>query len=217
MDLVDHKNKKRRQDNNVTQKKNKLGKYYLLCLSIVIIVVLVCYFNALKVDFSSYSKYLRKLNASILNDSLLALQNANTIGNLPDVVLNTTNDNLNNMANCKDKLKHMGSYTEDKETLKNYSNLCKTSCGGAGELLLIKNNEDYVFNNEFVNPGVYCTVQPHPCNMNTGYVIASINSVVCRSKYPRLFGGPSASTTVACNDEHYPSTGSVLWDASNNR
>lgn len=198
------------------QLKPQIGKYYLLGLSIIIISILIIYFCSLKVDTKQYVSYLLTLKASAMNDSLMKLKNANTISNLPEVSLITNNNDLSNLINCKNKITYLGSNTDNETMLKTYRNMCKTTCGGAGELLMVENKNDYVYNNKFVDPGVYCTVEPSPCNLNTGYVISSINSVVCRSKYPRLFGGPTASTIIACNDEMNPSTGSVLWDYANN-
>ncbi len=199
-----------------TDLKPKLGKYYILILSIIIIVVLIAYFCILKVDTREYVKYVLNLKASVLNDSLLKLKNANTIANLPDIALSTNNNDINDLVNCKNKLTYLGPYTENEDALKSYTGMCKTTCGGAGELLMLEHDDEYVFNNTFMGSGIYCTVEPAPCNLNTGYVVGSVNSVVCKSKYPRLFGGPTASTIIACNDEKYPSTGSVLWDYANN-
>ncbi|QBB28614.1 Pif-2 [Homarus gammarus nudivirus] len=194
--------------------KPKLGKYYLLILSIIIIVILLLYFVLLKVDPAEYTKYLVKLNSTAMNRKLLALNNANTIYNLPNITLQTNNTDLDNLIDCKNTLKYLGPYVED--ALKTYDNLCKSSCGGSGELLVVKTDRDYVYDNEFVKVGVYCTVDPKPCNLNTGYVAATINSNMCLSRYPRMFGGATAASIIACSDEKNPSTGSVLWDYANN-
>lgn len=170
----------------------------------------------LKVNPDLYFKYLLELKASVLNENLLQLQNANTIYNLPDVVVSTNNEDLESLINCKNVLKYLGPPTTDQNLLKNYTTQCKNTCGGAGDLLFVENENDYVYDNKFVTVGVYCTVEPISCNHNTGYVIATINSQVCKSKYPRLFGGKSASEIIACNDEQYPNTGSTLWDFANN-
>nr|WOZ57601.1 PIF-2 [Menippe mercenaria nudivirus] len=197
-------------------KKAQFGKYFILGLSIIIIVVLVLYFCVLKINTKEYFSYILKLKTTALNDGLLKLMNANTISNLPEISLAGTNDATDTLITCKNKLTHLGPFTTDELTLKQYLGRCKTKCGGAGDLLLVEHDTDYIYNNKFVSPGVYCTVEPPFCNTNTGYVVASINSVVCRSKYPRLFGGINATNIVACNDEKYPSTGSELWDYANN-
>ncbi|UOT91773.1 PIF-2 [Aratus pisonii nudivirus] len=191
-----------------------IGKFYLLILSIIIIIILILYFVMLKVDPKEYFSYLSQLKADVLNDKLMQLNNANTIYNLPNLTFQT--NDLNELAECKNKLKYLGPYSTDSNVLSNYLTLCKNNCGGAGELLSIENDKDYVYNGEFVKEGVYCTVEPQPCNLNTGYVVATVNSTICKSKYPRMFGGISASNIIACNDENHPSTGSLLWDYANN-
>lgn len=202
--------------NNNEELKPKLGKYYLLSLSIIILVIFIIYFCVLKVNPKEYVKYILDMKADVMNEKLMQLKNANTIYNLPEVVLQSNNANISNLIDCKNKLQYLGLYTTDTVKLNNYRNMCKTTCGGSGELLLVETNNDYVYENEFVESGIYCTVEPPICNLNTGYVVATVNSATCVSKYPRLFGGPTASNIIACNDEFHPGTGSVLWDYANN-
>lgn len=196
--------------------KPKLGKYYLLSLSIIIIIIIVIYFATLKVNPQEYFDYILNLKSDVINDSLMKLNNANTIGNLPDLMVQTNNTGVTSQINCKNKIKYLGAYTTDTNTIKNYQSICKNTCGGSGELLFVEKQGDYAYNNEFIESGIYCTVEPPNCNLNTGYVVATINSATCISKYPKLFGGPIAATIIACNDEFYPGTGSILWDYANN-
>ncbi|UVX94868.1 PIF-2 [Callinectes sapidus nudivirus] len=196
--------------------KPKLGRVYLLFFSILIIIILIVYFVTLKVDPTEYFNYLLDSKLSAMNEKLMQLKNANTIYNLPEVSLQTNNENIENLINCKNTIKLMGPYTEDENTLKKYRNICKNTCGGSGQLIMVENLYDYVYDKEFVNPGVYCSVDPIPCNHNTGYVVATVNGTTCNSKYPRMFGGVSATDVIACNNEKNPSTGSILWDYANN-
>jgi hypothetical protein len=95
----------------------------------------------------------------------------------------------------------------------NYTSLCANTCGGAGRLVTIESDQDeYYVNGTKLGIGVWCTVRPLPCNLKTGYVVASINSYVCRPKYPNMFGGPTATNILACNNDVYGATGSQLWD-----
>ncbi len=202
---------KERKENEL---RPKLGKYYLLVLSVIIMLILIIYFVILKVDPTKYLTYLRNLHADSQNKTLMDLNNANTVSNLPNITLQTNNSDIDNLTNCKNNLKYLGPIDETK--FESYRSVCKLSCGGSGELLIIEGPKDYIINNVFVNPGVYCTVDPPPCNTNTGYIIATANSTTCRSKYPRMFGGPNATDIVACNNQKHPSTGSILWDYANN-
>lgn len=193
-----------------------LGKIFLLGLSIIIIVILLIYFTTLKVNLKDYINYVLNLKSTIMNEKLIGLTNANTIYNLPNLIIKTNNPDIERLLDCKGKLKFMGNYTEDDAKLKNYRDVCKHTCGGSASLLLVENDKDYVYENKFVEPGVYCTVGQKECNTNTGYVVATVNSTTCISKYPRMFGGPKASTIIACSDSLHPSTGSILWDYANN-
>ncbi|UHB41732.1 PIF-2 [Macrobrachium rosenbergii nudivirus] len=195
-------------------KKHTIGKYYFLVLSIIIIVVLVSYFAILKINPEVYEKYLTKLRVDVVNDKIMNLKNANTIANLPNIILKTDNEQIDALVDCKNKLKYLGPIDENK--MDNYLNLCKNKCGGAGNLQVVENDNDFVYDNKFVKKGVYCTVDPVNCNHNTGYVVATVNSVTCRTKYPNMFGGETATAITACNNEKYPSTGSILWDYANN-
>ena len=71
---------------------------------------------------------------------------------------------------------------------------------------------EYYSNGVKLTEGSWCVIDSVPCNTKTGYVVATVNSTLCKSKYPNMFGGPSATTVVACNNEYYPATGSILWD-----
>ena len=206
--------KEKTEEEKKDEIKPVLGKFYLLALSVIILIVFILQFVVLKVDPVEYTKYLLDLKTSTANEPLMQLNNANTITNLPNVVLQTGDENLSQLTDCKGKLKYLGEVNSDN--LETYRDACKLSCGGSGELLIIEKENDYIFDNVYVKPGVYCTIKPTPCNFNTGYAVATVNSVTCKSKYPRMFGGTNATDIVACNDEKYPSTGSVLWDYLNN-
>ncbi|CAI6372849.1 unnamed protein product [Macrosiphum euphorbiae] len=40
----------------------------------------------------------------------------------------------------------------------------------------------------------------------------TVNSVICRAKFPKLFGGPTGNLVVACNDTRINNPLNVLWD-----
>lgn len=193
---------------------DKIGSTYLLVMSIIICFILIFYFATLKIDLSSYLSYVAKLTADSTNSVLVDLLNANTLGNLPNVTIESNNNDINNLINCKEKIQYIGEIDESK--MSNYRDNCKNKCGAAGELLIIEPGQEYIENDVILESGVYCSLAPVKCNLETGYVLATVNSKTCRTKYPSLFGGDTASTIVACNNEKYPSTGSILWDYLNN-
>lgn len=179
--------------------------------SIVLIFIIIFYFSLFDIDVSKYTEYVLKLQTDIYNKPLVQLLMGNTLINLPNVVIETNNDYINNLQDCKKKAIYMG-----PDNGSDYLNKCKFACGGVGSLYTIETDDEYYQEGALLEPGIYCILNPPQCNLNTSFVISTVNSTVCRSKYPNMFGGETGGIITACNDEKYPATGSVLWDYANN-
>ncbi|QLI62369.1 PIF-2 [Dikerogammarus haemobaphes nudivirus] len=192
-------------------KSNTLGWWYMVVLSLIIIFIIIFYFSLFNIDISEYSKYVLNLKSDVYNKPLLELLTGNTLVNLPNVIINTDTEYINNLQKCKNGAIYLG---PDNGT--DYSYLCKSSCGGVGELMTLGDSDEYYQDGEKLDSGVYCILNPPKCNMNTSYVVATVNSTICKSKYPNMFGGPTGGEIIACNNEKYPATGSELWDYANN-
>lgn len=188
-----------------------LGGWYLVVMSLVIIFVIIFYFSLFKIDITAYKKYVIDLTSTAQNEPLLNLLTGNTLTNLPNIEIVTDNEYINALQECKAKATLMG---PDDGT--DYTAECKYKCGGAGELMVVGENDEYYETDSRLEPGIYCVLDPPVCNTNTSYVLATANSTACKSKYPNMFGGLNGNEIVACNDEKYPATGSSLWDFSNN-
>ncbi len=182
-------------------------KLVILGLSILIIFVLVFYFAYLRVDTSDYFKYLTRTMQELSNQKLANLLNANSLLNLPVVKYTTNNLEIDHMQKCQEGPVYLGPNTSI-----DYTQMCFNTCGSGGSVVLVDDVAQYFFNNVQLNKGAWCVIKNANCNMRTGYVTAGINQAVCRTKYPNMFGGSEASTIVACNNEFYPDTQSVLWD-----
>uniref|UniRef100_A0AAU8GEY1 PIF-2 n=1 Tax=Faxonius propinquus nudivirus TaxID=3139431 RepID=A0AAU8GEY1_9VIRU len=192
--------------------RSKIGSLYLIIISITIIFILIYYFASLNIDTSAYFKYLKETNIDFLNKSLIELKNANALVNLPNINIITNNSEVDNIQQCKDGPIFLGETNSNK----NYENICKNSCGYNASVVYITNEVEYYSNDQKLTEGVWCILNNIECNPKTGYVISTINSKLCKSKYPRMFGGEAAMDIIACNNELYPATGSVLWDTANN-
>ncbi|UBZ25493.1 PIF-2 [Crangon crangon nudivirus] len=196
--------------------KSKLGSLYLLVLSLVVCAIILYSFTFLKVDVSEYTKYVQETTTEFLNQDIVNLTMANTLSNLPHINIVTNNSDIEQLQLCKDNILYMGPVVDNEEVYSKYRATCKFQCGAQGDLISVTKDQEFYYNNKAIAEGVWCALAPQPCNMNTGYVQATVNSTVCRTKYPALFGGPVASNIIACNDENYIATGSVLWDYANN-
>lgn len=191
----------------------KFGDLYLMFFSILICFLILYFFTLLKVDTKAYAKYLLKSEEILNNAALAALVNANTLSNLPNINIDTNNDDVAEMIKCKDSAILMDKTIDPN---KNYTQLCKNKCGANGSVVLLQKGQEYFFNNVALAEGAWCVLNSIPCNLNTGYVVATVNSNICKSKYPSMFGGADAGTIIACNNEKYPATSSKLWDYANN-
>lgn len=183
------------------------GQLYLIALTVIVLIFLVYYFFVLNVDTRSYFQYLYKLNVDVVNENLMKLLNANSIVNLPNINIITNNPEIDDMQKCKQGAIFMGT-----DPSYDYTSNCFNTCGSSGKVIHVDSDTERYSNGEKLKPGYWCVINDVYCNFNTGYVIATINSVTCRSKYPHMFGGEAADRIVACRNEFSPSNGSQLWD-----
>lgn len=136
------------------------------------------------------------------------LLNGSGINNIPGLKLVTPNKALALANECADGPVYYGSEeVSDADCVR----LCSNSSAQA--LYVPPGTSDYVFDSKVLRAGTHCRIGERPdCNLRTSYVIMTINSVVCRSKFPRLVGGATGTTIVACNDQYIHDPQNVLWD-----
>lgn len=80
-------------------------------------------------------------------------------------------------------------------------------------LYVFRNNANNVYSeNKKLTNGIYCSLGPRPnSNPRTTTTMMTINSVVCRSKYPNLFGGTNVNHIAACkNSDPFCGTASSM-------
>lgn len=183
----------------------------------IISIVCLIYFLVIKVDNTVYFDYVNKYNLYLKNAKLARLLNADSLGNLPNVYINSTNVEIEKAKNCTTEPVYLGPTDQGSED--SYLKRCIDVCGSLGHVVHINEEMEYYQNSKKLQPGSYCMIESEStkCNLNTGYVVATgLGSVVCKSKYPNMFGGSDASQIIACSDERHPASGGVLWDNYNN-
>jgi hypothetical protein len=90
-------------------------------------------------------------------------------------------------------------------------------CGTNASTFYVGDRDEIFSNGQRLQPGMYCTLNVPNCNLNTTYAVATANSVACRSKFPRMFGGAEGNQVIACNNAIYNNPANTLWDNLLNR
>ncbi|XP_053206211.1 uncharacterized protein LOC128390506 [Panonychus citri] len=88
-------------------------------------------------------------------------------------------------------------------------------------LINVGPEEDVFYENEKLGINKsYCFLSKSAyvhCNPHTTRTIFSINSHICQSKFPNMFGGVSGDQVVACNDKLINDPRNILWDNEYNK
>lgn len=175
-------------------------------LLFIIILITLYYCTAFKTNVTKTD--LSKFDET--KSELLNLFNANTFVNLPNLVVNTSNIEIKSVVDCATSAVFLGelNYATKAVTESN----CFTACGSHGIVIDVTKHDELYYNKVRLKPGVWCTTTKIDCNQNTGYLVAGINTPVCHSKYPNMFGGANAMKIIACSNEQFPEQVNVLWD-----
>lgn len=194
----------------------------------ILAIVGILYFLVFRIDNSKYYEYLSKYNLYLENNAISRLLNADAIGNIPKLLIKTSNAGIEKAKECysapvlltKKLLEGDNTKTGVATSLIGYNETylksCKNVCGSLAKVLPVQATDEFYIQNKRLDPGVYCTVESSDaskCNLRTGYVVANgFGGFVCLPKYPNMFGGPNANQIVACEDSKHPMTGGLLWD-----
>lgn len=141
-----------------------------------------------------------------------ALLNGSGINNIPNLNIITTNSDIETANKCAaGPVKVQNNYISDAACQK----LCLTSNASA---LIVNSGDHIAYNNSELVEGAYCLLGERPeCDLTTTYAVMTLNSVVCYSKVPELFGGTLGKTVVACNDLKHYDADNYLYDGLNQR
>jgi len=185
-----------------------------LFLLLIIILIYVILQTAFSVDCTSYDDYIKRLHIDDLNDPIKHLKDVRGIVNLPNININSSSIQENESAKCADEALFLGEV--DEKSIKQYEDECVNKCTTSSSILVINEGEEYYFHDKLLQTGVWCVPHTFECNLPTGYVVYGLQGPVCKSKFPRCFGGALATKVIACKDESYTFTNSILWDNLHN-
>lgn len=157
-----------------------------------------------QINIKDYFSYIDNYKSNYTSKELTALMNADSLYNLPHINIKTDNQELLLHNQCRDGAIYMGTNATDKD--------CFDRCGSTGQLIHVLEGQEIFINDKLLSPGYWCSLIHPKCNLKTGYVLATTNNVVCRSKYPNMFGGEAADHITACSNEEFPAIGAVLFD-----
>lgn len=144
------------------------------------------------------------------DNKIQALLNGSGINNIPNLNIISTNNQVTIANNCQNGPVYLGKTGSKDECV-------RTCANSTADLINVHEDETYIYNSNKLQVGVYCTIAPRPlCNMKTTYALMTINSIVCRSKYPDLIGGELGTEIIACKNRFISDPKNVLWDYANN-
>lgn len=156
---------------------------------------------------ANHDELIEKYRNSNVNNLLLG----SSINNIPGIRIQTSNKSIAQANRCSGRPllinQTITGTINDTECVR----ICLNSNGKA---IVIQNaDESFIYDDKFLEPGEYCTVGPRPrCNLKTTIALVTLNSVVCRSRNSRVFGGVLGTEIVACNNNRYNDVRNVLYD-----
>lgn len=179
----------------------------VLCAIVVILLYALLYY--------SFNKNLQaendELAAKLADGPLQSLLNGSGINNIPLLNIISTNPAVTKANNCGKGPVYIGNTGSDSDCIK----VCANS---SASVINVEEGETFISNSSVLQPGAHCIIGPRPeCNMKTTDALMTINSIVCRPKFPNLFGGPTGTNVVACNNRLINDPQNYLWDYKYNQ
>lgn len=187
-------------------------KKNIILLTFIIVILFVLYiFYYYKFDAKIIKLKTEENGKNLyINDFTLSLLNGSGINNIPNLNIITSNNQITEANNCNKNPLYIGNEGNEDDCIR----ICLND---SAKPIYVNENEDYFFNNSQLKTGVYCFIGSRPeCNMKTTTAIMTINSVICRSKFPKLAGGKTGSKIIACNNSQIYNPLNVLWDNAKN-
>nr|WOJ45342.1 pif-2 [Apis mellifera nudivirus] len=176
-----------------------------ICVLTVLYLFLHFTFNS-KAILGDEEKLMQKLRSGPLQ----SLLNGSGINNIPSLNIITTNAALARANKCASGPVLIGPTGTDHD--------CIITCANSSARAIhVQPGERYIYDNGVLEEGTHCSIGPRPeCDMKTSIAMMTINSVVCRSKFPNIVGGPLGTTIVACNNRQINDPQNYLWDYKTN-
>lgn len=192
------------------------SKFYVfvtLCIILFTILLYILYYY--KFDVAKIINDVAEKAKKLETGPLSSLLNGSGINNIPNINIITTNSEIASANQCSKGPLFIG----NSSTTSSYSDYdCIKICmNDSAKIMTVDENEELISESTILTPGNYCTIGPRPeCNMNTSTAMITINSVVCRPKFPNLIGGTYGTTIIGCNNSVINDPNNVLWDNQSN-
>lgn len=179
----------------------------VLCILVVYCVYLMIFYAFNGDDIKRDTElWIEKLQ----DDKLQTLLNGSGINNIPNLNIISTNTQVTTANDCQNAPVYIGA--------RGNKNDCVLTClNSSANVINVGEDETYIYDSIILHRGAYCIIGPRPrCNMKTTYALMTVNSVVCRSRYPQIIGGDLGTEVVACNNRLISDPRNILWDYANN-
>lgn len=154
-----------------------------------------------------------RLANDLRNGPLESLLNGSGINNIPKLNLVTSNETIATANKCANGPLFVSAPNTDIDDAR-----CVATClNSSARSLSVVEGDTVMYENGQLRPGNYCLIGARPeCNTNMSVVLMTVNSVVCRSKFPNIVGGPLANNVIACSNRLIYDPQNYLWDYKNN-
>lgn len=185
-------------------KVNIIGTIFILILCVLVIYAMYI------MMYYSFDKTIgiqnETLASKLANGKLEALLNGSGINNIPNLNIITTNVALSKANACGKGPVYIGKTGTDKDCV-------RTCANSTASVINVADGETYIYESSVLHSGANCIIGPRPeCNMKTSFAMMTINSIICRSKFPDLLGGSLGTSVVACNNRQITDPQNYLWD-----
>lgn len=166
--------------------------------------------------YFSFDSNIKRINDEVMrklkDHKLQSLLNGSDINNIPNLNIVSPNSIVTVANSCS----RFPVRIHENGTINDCIRTCANS---SASILHVKDGDSIIWNNsQQLQGGTYCTVSDVPeCNMKTTNALLTINSVICKSKFPELVGGRTGNTIVACNNSLIYDPRNVLWDYKYNK
>lgn len=151
------------------------------------------------------------MGRKLQNGPLQSLLNGSGINNIPRLNIISSNSGVTAANDCGRGPIRIGANGTQAD--------CVRVCANSNvNLIMVNPGERYVYESTVLEEGAHCVVGPRPeCNMRTTVALMTVNSIVCRPKFPNLIGGQLGTTVVACNNQFVNDPQNYLWDFKFNK
>lgn len=178
----------------------------VLCFVVLYMVYLLLWYSFQANIKQSTEEWAKKLQ----NNKINALLNGSGINNIPNLNIISTNAQVTTANDCQNGPVYIGEQGTRDDCI-------QTCVNSSANVLNVREGDTYAYDSHILQKGAYCIIGPRPqCNMRTTIALMTINSIICRSKFPNIIGGDLGTEIVACNNRIISDPQNILWDYGKN-